>query len=103
MEKFRLFILKDRQVVPCADTTAWAREQDDLDSRRVALTAIGDTEVSTVFVGIDMSLGRSERPPVFETMVFEDDQGKRHRRYATWEEAEAGHRETCAEVAANHG
>lgn len=94
------YILVDRQVVACPDTVAWALGQGDEDSRRVALTVIGDTEVSTVFIGLDMSHGRAPRPLVFETMVFVDGEATEHHRHATWEEAAAGHREVCADVAA---
>lgn len=102
MEKWSHYTLKERQAVPCP-VDEWAREQDDMASRRVAETVIGDTEVLTAFVGIDMSLGTSARPVVFETTVFEDGEMIGHRRYATWEEAEAGHQDTCARLQAKRG
>lgn len=60
---------------------------------RVALSRIGDAEVSTVFLGIDYGFGRTPDPLLFETMVFygPDRECGRMMRYFTWEEAERGH------------
>jgi len=50
-------------------------------------------EISTVFLGIDH--GFREGPPiVFETMVFGGPLDEWQRRYATWDQAVAGHEET---------
>lgn len=38
--------------------------------RRVALTHVGDVEVSTVFLGFDHGWGMTPHPILFETMVF---------------------------------
>jgi len=63
----------------------------DIENRRVALTKIGDVEVSTVFLVVDHNpLG--DRPVVFETMIFrEDNDDNEMYRYCTWKEAEEGH------------
>lgn len=100
MLKSHRYALKDRKVVACPDMREWAFMLADEDACRVALTMIDNIEVSTVFIGIDMGLGRSKQPQVFETMIFEDGKAKDNRRYATWEEAEAGHREIVAAVTA---
>ena len=70
---------------------------------------MGPLHVSTVFLGIDHGWG--DKPRWFETMIFGDRDvmwslGGRNRllrttldyqqRYATWQEAEIGHREACA-------
>jgi hypothetical protein len=61
---------------------------------RVAQTQIdGDCWISTVF--LFMSPGDQPR---FETMVFGGDHDKRIRRYATWDEAAAGHAAIVDEV-----
>jgi hypothetical protein len=55
-------------------------------------------EVSTVFLGNDMASAwrNDNQPPIlFETMVFDDYDGGFQVRYATWEEAETGHRMVC--------
>jgi hypothetical protein len=64
------------------------------DQRRVALDKLPDgTLVSTVFLGIDRSIG--EGPPIlFETMRQWADQT----RCATWDEALAMHAEALARV-----
>lgn len=87
-----VYILKDRVPVKCsyAEHMRWELEHEN--DRHVALDAIGEAEVSTVFIG-------KAKFMMFETMVF----GK-HRldnaqwRWKTWEEAEAGHRQICQEV-----
>ena len=59
-------------------------------SRRVAQDDINWVSVSTVFLGIDHGFGHG--PPIlFETMVFGGVLDQEQERYATWEEAEAGH------------
>ncbi len=49
------------------------------------------SEVSTVFLGLDHSWG-SGPPLVFETMIFGGPNDQYQERYATYEEAEAGHK-----------
>lgn len=49
--------------------------------------------VSTVFLGVDHNFfGDGRRPIVFETMIFGGPHDGYQERYATWEEAEVGHR-----------
>ena len=67
----------------------WAMKFEDGDSRRVAKTQVGDTEVSTVFLGIDHNFGDDGPPLLFESMTFPDQMTCE--RYATWDEAQAGH------------
>ena len=76
--------------------------------RRVDFTDLGYCAVSTVFLGVDHSFRPGEGPPIlFETMVFGPPEGStsfpeewdgRMRRYATWDEAAAGHAEMVAEL-----
>lgn len=65
--------------------------------RRVGLDEIGGYEVSTIFEGLNHAL--DGRPPrIFETAVFDVASGKIIsvlERYATWDEAEKGHKEWC--------
>lgn len=49
----------------------------------------GDIHVSTVFLGIDH--GYNGEVLLFETMIFGGEHDHYQERYATWEEAEAGH------------
>jgi hypothetical protein len=56
----------------------------------VARTQVGAVEVATVFVGIDR--GRAPAPPlVFASRVMRGAHCLYEARYATWDEAEAGH------------
>lgn len=57
------------------------------------LDTFDDVQVSTVFLGWDHSFG-SETPILFETMVFGGIHSDYQRRYTTYEDAEAGHKET---------
>ncbi len=70
---------------------------------RVACDEIDGIVVSTVFLGLDHNffgnLDGNSDPLLFETMIFAGNwDGEEMRRYFTWEEAEAGHREMVAEV-----
>jgi hypothetical protein len=72
----------------------WARAFED-DMRRVAFDENGDIRVSTVFLGLDHNL-YGDRPELFETMIFGGPHDEEQWRYATWDEAEAGHKAACA-------
>lgn len=76
------------------DLMEWARWFEE-GNRRVDETTltIGDVRISTVFLGIDHSfsmLGDAE-PILFETMIFGGPLDEYQVRYATWEQAKAGH------------
>lgn len=70
--------------------------------RRVAIDRVGDVTVSTVFLQHDHNWSSSNRPVLFETMVFGGPLDEEQWRYCTWEEAEAGHAEVLARVIAEH-
>jgi hypothetical protein len=64
----------------------------DSGRNRVAETALLEgVYVSTIFMG-------TQYPMLFETMVFADDEMKAgwSRRYATWDDAVAGHKQAVA-------
>ena len=67
----------------------------ELKDRQVALTVIGDTRVSTIFLALDM--GIADTPRLWETMAFGPD-GKvlDVNRYSTYDEAVAGHKVMAA-------
>lgn len=76
--------------VPCDDLMAWA-QWFEASGRRVARDVIGESEVSTVFLGMNHNYG--EGPPLlFETMIFGGPQDSFQRRYSTRKEAMIGHR-----------
>lgn len=76
--------------VRCRDLMTWARWFQNAD-RSVAQTAAGGVRVSTVFLGIDHSFIRGQRPILYETMVFGGEQSGEQERYATRAEAIDGH------------
>ena len=60
-------------------------------NRHVNKTKISDEiNVSTIFLGVDYSFG-GDIPILFETMIFGGEHDQYQERYATWDEAEAGH------------
>lgn len=96
----------DRQGQPM-DTATVNRLLGDMEYKRIAKTNIKsasdpaiDWDVSTVWLGLDHSFG--DGPPIiFETMVFGDGDGDQYmQRYATEEQARAGHAETVSLIAA---
>jgi hypothetical protein len=99
----------DRRPFPIEDVVAWGTWFETAD-RHVARDVDERTgwRVSTVFLGIDHGYGVSGPPLLFETMIFKPDHPQQprvfvahwdtqFRRYATWAEAEAGHRAIVAE------
>ena len=72
---------------------AWVETGDQI----VAKTKVGEAEVSTVFLGLDHSFGGSV-PVLYETMVFGGPLDGEQERYATKEQAQAGHAEWVAKV-----
>lgn len=87
------WILDGHDVVG-VDLLTWAKWFETAD-RTVAKTTLPDgTLISTVFLGIDHSFGVGKVPIIFETMVFASGENRNDNdceRYATWEQAEAGH------------
>lgn len=65
------------------------------DELRVAGKRVG---VSTVWLGTDHGFGLTERPLIFESLIFGGPLDETCRHYATRDEAIAGHAELVAEV-----
>ena len=87
------YILKGHTPIICRDLLQWAQWMETAD-RRVSKTMLGQTTVSTVFLGLDHSFGPSGTTPIlFETMVFGGPLSDDQRRYTTWDEAVQGHNE----------
>ena len=76
------------------DMMTWARwfEDADADERRVAFYEDGGIRVSTVFIGLNHEWRPDAPPQIFETMVFGGPLDDEQQRYATWEQAEDGHK-----------
>lgn len=86
------YILNGKRPEACADIMKWAQSLETT-NRHVAHDHIGEVWVSTVFLGVDHNFMLDGPPLLFETMVFVNgrDANFGFDRYATWEEAEAGH------------
>jgi|SRR5882672_1054789 len=102
--------LVGHEVVPCADIMEWAQWFETAQRRVMRTKLIDDSEISTVFLGLDHSFSDGATPMLFETALIS---GEKHyceflhrevheievvARYATWAEAEEGHMawiETC--------
>lgn len=105
------WILNGRTPVPADSMREFAEFMNDPTKRRVLETRIQDVKVSTIFLGLDHGFGGT--PQLFESMVFDERRkptGGRLsgncRRYATWNDAEWGHRELVDQVKrqlAKHG
>jgi hypothetical protein len=95
------YILDGHKVRRCNDLMKWAEWFEKAD-RSVAQTAVGNKNVSTVFIGLDHQFG--EGPPLlFETMIFgpaneDGTDGDYQTRCSTWEEAEEMHRVAIASL-----
>ena len=79
-------------IIPCDDLVEFGRFMVKHKERIVAQEFVAEgIFVSTVFVGVDYNFG-SGPPLVFETAVNSDYGWDEREFYATWEDAEAGHR-----------
>ena len=72
----------------------WRVADKDNEFRRVAQDTIGEAWVSTVFLSFDHGYGNT--PILFETMIFNGAYSDACFRYATWDQAMAGHERVCA-------
>ena len=91
------FILDENHVARPAPLMEWAEWMQRTD-RRVAVDVIGDSKVSTVFLGVDHRFFGEGPPLLFESMIFGGLFDQDQRRYSTWEEAVAGHAEMVAKA-----
>lgn len=94
-----LYILDGREPVRAPDVRTWGEWFHSAD-RCVAFSELGDVQVSTVFLGIDHSIGLLPGPILFETMVSGGPLDDERKWYRTWDEAEKGHAAMVALVMA---
>jgi hypothetical protein len=94
------YILIGQTPVAEPDILAWAEWFETAD-RVVEQTEVGGYFVSTIFLALDHDLRGLGPPLLFETMVFSDQASIACKRCSTWTEAEALHRQVCAEFARN--
>ncbi len=91
------WVLRGHKAVPAKDVIEWGVFFEEIANRRVAEDFIRQPEqdpvrVSTVFIGMDHNFFSEGPPLLFESMVFGGPLDETLYRYATWDEAEAGHR-----------
>jgi len=90
--RFIYYVLDDEgEPLACDDVIVWAKWFETA-QRVVARTRIDNqTEVSTVFLGLDHRFGAPGAPLLFETLVFGGKLDGEQKRYTSRVEAEAGH------------
>jgi hypothetical protein len=86
---------ENKNAIPC-NAIEWSEQFETMSDkeRRVGIDIIDGKLISTVFLGLNHSHDKSEIH-IFETMIF-NQKGKLDElycdRYATWKEAEIGHK-----------
>lgn len=84
------YILDGKTPVPVDNAIEWAKGFNE--TRVVKQTTLPDgTFISTVFLGFDHAFFETEKPRIFETMIFGGEHDQFTERYSTWDEAEKGH------------
>ena len=84
------YVLEGHESRSAGDLLEWGRWFETAD-RHVASTDIGESHISTVFLGIDHAFGGGGPTILFETMVFGGPLADEQERCSTWEQAEAMH------------
>jgi len=90
------YILLDNQPIIEPDLLTWAMWLETAE-RTVAKDTIGDSEISTVFLGLDHAFGGG-KPLLYETLVFGGALNQAMDRYSTLEEAQNGHEQMVLRV-----
>lgn len=70
----------------------------DKDMKIVKQETVGDSKVSTVFLGLDHAWGDEDGPILFETMIFDGYYEGFQRRYKIYDEALQGHKDAVEMV-----
>lgn len=94
---------EERQPLAIDDVVAWGDWFATSKDRQIADDKDedgGDVRVSTVFLGLDHNFGASGPPILYETMVFGGPYDGSQERYATRDDAIAGHQRWCSRVSA---
>lgn len=94
------YIINDNhEIRPTNDLLEWAENQGRNHLRRVAETFVGETRISTVFLGLDHSFSAdSDEPILFETMAFNGPLDQEQERCSTWEQAVTMHEKMVERV-----
>ena len=81
----------EKRPIPAADVLEWGHFFNSPD-RIVDNTEVGDLRISTVFLGLDHRFFGDGPPILFETMIFGGPLNMSQWRYASWDDAETGHK-----------
>ena len=93
------YVLDGRKAVAEPDLFKWMAWMEAADLR-VAQTELGESRVLTVFLGLDCNVESEKTPVLFETAILRvPGMQSLYKRGATWEEAEANHRDAVTLVA----
>ena len=85
------WIEANRLPIAVDDIAIWAEWINDDENRSVKQTLVGETMVSTVFLGINHNWAGNKPPILYETLVFGGPLDQEMCRYHTRDAAEAGH------------
>ena len=93
----RLYILKADIPVEIEDIDEWrtfmdSEDEDGNEYRVLGREKVGESFISTVFLGMDHSKSLNGPPLVFETKIFGGDYDGIMERYHTFNEAMEGHK-----------
>jgi hypothetical protein len=84
---------KENNAILCEDITEYSNwERDNRKQKVTKQDHIGKVLVSTVFLGLDHGFG-SEKPLLWETMIFGGDHDLYQDRYSSIEDALIGHQQ----------
>ena len=96
------YILDENNKPQASELSEWAAWlEEGVDRKRVDLYARGSFRVSTVFLGLDHGLGDIGPPVLWETMIFDREDGpldQRQERYTSHVDAVEGHKKAVALV-----
>lgn len=92
MKKYSHYILKNRVPVPVTNISDWLEWiSSNITQGTVAKSNFNSIKIATVFLGIDID-SSLDSPMLFETLILGGQNCGYSRKYATWKEAEDGHR-----------
>ena len=93
----KYYYLVGKEIHSTNDVLKWGEEFEKTEKRIVARTSFGETDISTVFIGIDHGgiYEPNVAPLVFETMIFGGVANYYCDRYETWKQAVQGHINAC--------
>lgn len=92
------YILVDGKPVQEPDLYKWASWIGNSKDRFIKSTIIGDTKISTVFLGLDHRYIGEGMPILFESMCFGGELDQEMERYTSLEDAKRGHSLMCQKV-----